>query len=124
AYSTRLKFIDPSAFFRKSTKAGVSHPAFLPIVPVILPSLHAPFGSPLQKTYTMKTIFVTGASGYIGGSVAVQLVKKGYRVLGLHRNNTQEKALAALGIEPVAGSLDEVRRIEGYIERADAVVNT
>lgn len=72
----------------------------------------------------MKTIFVTGASGYIGGSVAVQLVKKGYRVLGLHRNNTQEKALAALGIEPVAGSLDEVRRIEGYIERADAVVNT
>lgn len=72
----------------------------------------------------MKSIFITGVTGYIGGSVAVQLLKNGYGVRGLIRNKSQEKPIAALGIEPVLGSLDSIRAIEACIDNNDAVINT
>lgn len=71
----------------------------------------------------MKTVFVTGVTGYIGGSVATQLLKKGYQVSGLIRKKSEEKQVKELGIEPLLGSLEEVHVIEEYIDRADAVIN-
>ena len=48
-------------------------------------------------------VFVTGATGYIGGSVSARLVQSGYQVLGLVRSEEKEKArlLKDRGIEPV-----------------------
>src|SRR5215469_9423366 len=68
-------------------------------------------------------IFVTGANGFIGGSVAAALVANGDTVRGLVR--TQEKAdqVAAVGVTPVIGSLDDVPLLQAEARAADAVVN-
>lgn len=68
-------------------------------------------------------IFLTGASGYIGGSVAVRLVAAGHAVRGLVRNPEKAQELEHLGIEPVLGTLDEAGLLKEEARRADAVVN-
>ncbi|MFF3489041.1 NAD-dependent epimerase/dehydratase family protein [Streptomyces sp. NPDC002701] len=68
-------------------------------------------------------IFVTGASGYIGGSVATRLVRAGYTVTGLTRDRTKAKALARVGVQPVVGFLDDPNVLTEQARRADAVVN-
>jgi uncharacterized protein YbjT (DUF2867 family) len=50
-------------------------------------------------------IFITGASGYIGGSVAAALMGAGHQVSGLARSDEAASALAKLGIRPVRGTL-------------------
>ncbi len=52
-------------------------------------------------------VFITGATGFIGGTIAARLLAAGHRVSGLVRNPAQADALAALGIAPVAGTLDD-----------------
>ncbi|HEX8536625.1 MAG TPA: NAD-dependent epimerase/dehydratase family protein [Cystobacter sp.] len=68
-------------------------------------------------------IFVTGASGYIGGSVAALLVKKGHQVRGLVRSPAKAEGVRAQGIEPVLGSLDDAALLEAEAKAADAVIN-
>ena len=50
-------------------------------------------------------ILVTGATGYIGGSVAAKLLAAGHKVVGLTRSEDGAARLKALGIEPLVGSL-------------------
>jgi len=52
-------------------------------------------------------IFVTGATGYIGGSVAERLVVSGHTVLGLLRTREKALLLKERGIDPVLGTLDD-----------------
>lgn len=68
-------------------------------------------------------IFVTGASGFIGGSIAAGLVRAGHRVKGLIRKPDQAAALQRLGIEPVIGSLDDRALLVNEAQAADAVIN-
>jgi nucleoside-diphosphate-sugar epimerase len=68
-------------------------------------------------------VFITGASGYIGGSIAARLIAAGHAVTGLVRSATTARKIAARGIEPVIGSLDDARLLAANAERADAVVN-
>src|SRR5262245_55494186 len=72
-------------------------------------------------------VFVTGATGYIGGSVAMRLLQAGHRVRGLARTSAKAEQLAALRIEPVVGALDdhdlltrEARGADGIIHAANA----
>jgi nucleoside-diphosphate-sugar epimerase len=69
-------------------------------------------------------IFITGASGYIGGSVAVALLQKGYRIRGLTRTQNGADQLRFLGIEPVIGQLDDINLLTQEARFADAVINT
>lgn len=69
-------------------------------------------------------IFCTGASGYIGGSVAAALKTEGHVVEGLVRTPRAADAIAALGIEPVMGTLDDTDVLEAAAHRADAVIHT
>jgi nucleoside-diphosphate-sugar epimerase len=69
-------------------------------------------------------IFVTGASGYIGGSVGSALVQKGYRVKGLTRSVSVAKQLQACGIDPIVGDIDDSRLLIEQANQADAVINT
>jgi len=71
----------------------------------------------------MKTVFVTGASGFIGGSVAAHLANTGYRVRGLIRNAARANELRAHKIEPVIGSLDDRELLFAEAQAADAVIN-
>jgi uncharacterized protein YbjT (DUF2867 family) len=69
-------------------------------------------------------IFLTGASGYIGGSLAVALQKHGHSVRGLTRNQGSASDLKLLGIDPVVGDLDDSQLLEAEARRSDAVINT
>lgn len=68
-------------------------------------------------------IFVTGATGYIGGSVAVRFVQAGHRVSGLTRSEEKAVQLKRLGIEPVLGDLNDAGLLTAQAREADAVVN-
>jgi uncharacterized protein YbjT (DUF2867 family) len=50
-------------------------------------------------------LFVTGASGYIGGSVASKLRDAGHEVLGLVRSDEKARLVKERGIEPIVGTL-------------------
>jgi nucleoside-diphosphate-sugar epimerase len=68
-------------------------------------------------------IFVTGANGYIGGSVASALITDGHKVRGLVRSKEKAAAVAAHGVDPVIGSLDDANLLQAEARAADAVVN-
>lgn len=68
-------------------------------------------------------VFVTGASGYIGGSVAAALRQAGDRVLGLVRSPAKAEQVRALGIEPVLGTLDDGKLLADTTREADAVIH-
>ena len=68
-------------------------------------------------------VFVTGATGYIGGSVAVGLREAGHEVSALARTPEKAGQLRGLGIEPVLGSLDDADVLTAAAREADAVVN-
>jgi nucleoside-diphosphate-sugar epimerase len=68
-------------------------------------------------------IFVTGATGYIGGSVAMRLRKAGHQVVGLARSEASATKLRRLGIEPCMGSLADGELLAEEARRADAFVN-
>lgn len=68
-------------------------------------------------------IFITGASGFIGGSIATGLVRAGHHVSGLVRNPEHAVELQALGITPVIGSLDDSQLLQEQARKADGVIN-
>lgn len=70
-----------------------------------------------------QTIFITGAGGYIGGSVADKLVKAGARVRGLVRSTAKAELLSARGIEPVLGDLGDADLLMHEAKQADRVVH-
>src|SRR5262245_31689434 len=68
-------------------------------------------------------IFCTGASGYIGGSVAAHLAAAGHQVTGLVRSPEKAEAVRALGIQPLLGTLDDWEMLAQAAWAADIVVN-
>lgn len=76
----------------------------------------------LNKENDLK-IFITGASGFIGGSIAAHLARAGHSVRGLIRNPEQRAELQRLGIEPVIGTLDDSALLIAEAKAADAVIN-
>jgi nucleoside-diphosphate-sugar epimerase len=68
-------------------------------------------------------IFCTGASGYIGGSVAAHLVAAGHQVTGLVRSQEKADAIRWRGIAPLMGTLDDAETLAQAARAADVVVN-
>lgn len=68
-------------------------------------------------------IFITGAAGFIGGSIATGLVQRGHQVTGLVRSAEQAEELKALGIMPVTGTLDDSALLIEQARLADGVIN-
>src|SRR6185437_7431270 len=68
-------------------------------------------------------IFIAGASGYIGGSVAAALIAAGHQVSGLARSDETAAALAKLGIRPVRGTLDDAEVLARAAHDADVTIN-
>jgi nucleoside-diphosphate-sugar epimerase len=68
-------------------------------------------------------VFVTGASGYIGGAVAAALRDAGHQVVGLVRSDERAAQVRERGIEPLLGTLDEPALLADAARAAGAVVN-
>jgi nucleoside-diphosphate-sugar epimerase len=68
-------------------------------------------------------IFITGVGGYIGGSVAAALLATGHRVRGLTRSEASAKRLAAIGIDPVVGTLEDADLLAREARACDGVIN-
>ncbi len=71
----------------------------------------------------MVKVFVTGAAGYIGGSVAAALMGAGHRVSGLVRNDERAAQVRSRGIVPVLGTLDDGALLAQCARTADAVIH-
>jgi nucleoside-diphosphate-sugar epimerase len=54
-------------------------------------------------------IFVTGASGFVGGAATRELVAQGHRVRAMSRNAASDQLISELGAEPVRCDLESVR---------------
>jgi nucleoside-diphosphate-sugar epimerase len=68
-------------------------------------------------------LFLLGASGYIGGSVALALLRAGHQLVGLARTEEKGRQLATLGIQPVIGTLDSADVIAQSVRETDGVIN-
>ena len=69
-------------------------------------------------------IFVTGATGYVGGAVAARLARQGHHVFGLTRRRECAVSLEAAGIRPVIGDLNQDNGWRGVLQNCDVAVHT
>jgi nucleoside-diphosphate-sugar epimerase len=67
-------------------------------------------------------VFVTGATGFIGGAIAAALARRpGHEVLALSRSDAGDARLAALGATPVRGDLTRLE--PGDVPACDAAIH-
>lgn len=72
------------------------------------------------------TVFLTGATGYFGGTIAQRLREAGHDVVGLIREGGRATAeeMEARGITPVIGTLDDLDVLAQQAAAADVIINT
>ncbi|WP_164072729.1 MULTISPECIES: NAD(P)H-binding protein [Stenotrophomonas] len=72
----------------------------------------------------MSQVFIVGAAGKVGRSLAQQASARGHRVLALHRAQEQAAELTALGARPVQGDLLQldVAALAALMKGCDVVV--
>ena len=68
-------------------------------------------------------VFVTGATGTIGGPVARAFRREGHAVLGLARSAATARRLAAREIRPVPGSLEEPELLARAAAECEVIVH-
>jgi len=69
-------------------------------------------------------IFLTGATGHVGGAVLDALVRAGHDVTALVRTNEKAKRVAKRGAHPVIGNLAEPESFKGAADGQDGYVHT
>jgi nucleoside-diphosphate-sugar epimerase len=68
-------------------------------------------------------VFITGASGYIGGAITTELINHGHTVLGLARSDASAEKIKALGAEVHRGDMDDLDSVRAGAAAADGVVH-
>lgn len=68
-------------------------------------------------------VFITGATGFIGGSIADALVKNNFDVSGLARNKEKAEFLESRGIVPVLGELDDSEILAKVAADSDIIIS-
>lgn len=68
-------------------------------------------------------IFITGATGYLGGSIATRLIAQGHEIHGLVRAHDKVGQLEARGVIPVFGTLEDAELLQHAVKNTDATIN-
>ena len=68
-------------------------------------------------------VFLTGATGFVGTSVAGELIGAGHQVLGVARTDEGAAALASRGVEPHRGDLTDAGSFIAGALACDATVH-
>jgi nucleoside-diphosphate-sugar epimerase len=68
-------------------------------------------------------VFITGAAGFIGSSIAARLVEAGHDVTGLVRQPDQVAQVATIGVTGIVGTLADHDLLVAQARAADAVIN-
>src|SRR5438105_3538390 len=68
-------------------------------------------------------IFLTGATGYIGGAVLDALVRGGHAVTALVRDSEKARLMAKRGAHPVIGNLDDPGSYRPAAEAQDGYIH-
>ena len=68
-------------------------------------------------------VFVTGGSGLTGPAIVAELIAAGHTVTGLARSDEAAARLRALGADTLAGSLEDLDRLQAGAKAADGVIH-
>ena len=68
-----------------------------------------------------KTIFITGATGYVGSVLTRKAIAHDYQIRGLSRHEKGDVQLKALGAIPIRGELDSFEVLRSEAAHADIV---
>src|SRR5262245_35240701 len=69
-------------------------------------------------------IFLTGATGYVGGAVLDALLRGGHTVTALVRDTEKARRIAARGVHPVVGNLAEPESFRAAADAQDGYIHT
>lgn len=64
---------------------------------------------------------ITGATGFVGGELARQLLDQGHEVVALVRDPARAAALETAGAELIGGDLDDHGALDALLDRADGL---
>lgn len=72
---------------------------------------------------SIKTVFITGATGFVGSKVTEELIKHGYQVTGLARSQESADKLTKAGAKHVNGTLTDLEIVAKTATEHDATIH-
>lgn len=68
-------------------------------------------------------IFITGATGFIGGEIVLGLLERGYQIRALTRNPDRARNLLPSGVERVKGDITRPEGLYDAVSGCDAIIH-